>query len=142
MTGGPISDGRLVSCEHDIVTFMARNKDKNSSKAQVPVKLSGVEFTRRWSLHILPKNFTKTRCFGGYSSSTKDEFLALCRALRPQTELQQEPPTEHELEEERDTDDPPSCPLCEQPMQLIGETERPSWRELFYGPDHHHWFES
>ena len=142
MTGGPISDGRLVSCEHDIVTFMARNKDKNSSKAQVPVKLSGVEFTRRWSLHVLPKNFTKTRCFGGYSSSMKDEFLALCRALRPHAEFQKELPTEYELEEESDTDDPPSCPLCEQPMQLTAETERPSWRELFYGPDHHHWFES
>ncbi len=68
MTGGPISDRRLVSCENDVVTFMARSKDKTKPKQQTPVKLSGVEFTRRWSLHILPKGFTRTRYFGGYSS--------------------------------------------------------------------------
>ena len=82
---GPISDRRLVSRENDIVTFMARSTDKTKSKQQVPVRLSGVEFTRRWSLHILPKGFTRTRCYGGYSSRYRKRFIALCHQLRPQT---------------------------------------------------------
>ncbi len=71
MTGGPISDRRLLSCENNIVTYLARSKDKRSTGKQVPEKLTGVEFTRCWSLHILPKGFTKSRCFGGYLSLAK-----------------------------------------------------------------------
>jgi hypothetical protein len=81
MTGGPISDRRLVSAQPKQVIFLARNPNKSSPQRQVPVKLSGVEFTRRWCLHILPKGFTKTRCYGGYSSTKRTEFIALCQRL-------------------------------------------------------------
>lgn len=144
MTGGPISDRRLVSCENDIVTFMAREKKKGGSKRQVPVELSGVEFTRRWSLHILPKGFTKSRCFGGYSSANRTAFIAKCKLLQPPAQAADEdqsltgevPCEDTQASSER------SCAKCQQPMQLISETHRPSWRDLFYGPDHHAWFES
>jgi Putative transposase len=57
MKGGPIANSRIVSCEDDVATFMARSKDK-SIKKQVPIKMSGVAFTRSWTMHILPKGFT------------------------------------------------------------------------------------
>ena len=143
MTGGPISDRRLVSCENDIVTFMARNKDKHSSVSQIPEKLSGVEFTRCWSLHILPKGFTKSRCFGGYSSARRTAFIAMCHQLRPPAAADEGDPKVGEANTAAtDTPIERCCAKCQRPMQLICETRRPSWRDLFYGPSHHAWFES
>ena len=142
MTGGPISDRRLVSCEADTITFLARSKDKSKPKQQVHEKLSGVEFMRRWSLHILPKGFTKTRCYGGYSSRCRGNFIALCKQLCP-------PPPAETISEAAPVataqtdrnDDAPCCPRCQQAMQLTRNTQRPSWRDLFYGPSHQPWFE-
>lgn len=143
MTGGPISDRRLVSCENDIVTFMARSKDKHSAAKQVPVKLSGIEFTRCWSLHILPKGFTKSRCFGGYSSARRSAFIANCKQLRPPvTAAPVEVQASIPINAERSASSELGCAKCQQPMQLVSETSRPSWRDLFYGPNHHAWFES
>jgi hypothetical protein len=59
MTGGPISDGRLIEVTGGRVYFWARSADK--SGRQVPVSLSTLEFVRSWTLHILPKGFTKAR---------------------------------------------------------------------------------
>jgi len=83
MTGGPISDQRLVSCENGIVTFKARPGNKSKSKRQIEVKQSGVELVRNWTMHILPKGFTKSRCYGGYSSCNRTAFIALCQQLMP-----------------------------------------------------------
>jgi hypothetical protein len=33
------------------------------------------------------------------------------------------------------------CPHCQTEMELESHTRRPSWRELFYGPDHPRWME-
>ena len=153
MTGGPISDRRLVSRENDAVTFMARSTDKTKPKQQVPARLSGVEFTRRWSLHILPKGFTRTRCYGGYSGRYRKSFIALCHQLRPQSSADEQQTTSTETEGEQEAEKPrdveciadqraPACPHCQQSMDPIRDTPRPSWRDLFYGPAHHAWFES
>jgi hypothetical protein len=143
MTGGPISDRRLVSCEADTITFLARSKDKQNSKQQVQEKLSGVEFLRRWSLHILPKGFTKTRCYGGYSSRYRSSFIAQCKTLCPPLQAEEPPLAAPVATTETDREDvTPCCPHCRQAMQLISNTRRPSWRDLFYGPDHHPWFHS
>lgn len=142
MTGGPISDRRLVSCENDIVTFTARGRDKTKPKHQTLVKISGVEFTRYWSLHILPKGFTKTRYFGGYSSGQRKAFLALCQQLTPQLPVATDTPpevAEVEVQDAEASDSAPCCTKCQRPMTLAAETRRPSWRDLFYGPDSHPW---
>ena len=151
LTGGPLSDHRLVSCERDVITFRVRSKDKTKQKRkqQELARLSGVEFTRSWSLHILPKGFTKTRCYGGYSNTKRDAYLALCRQFCPMPpEIEPRPTPPSETSSETATDDEPfvrpvpNCPRCQQPMQEVSFTYRPSWREIFYGPDHHPWFES
>jgi hypothetical protein len=56
MTGGPISDRRLIEVKDGRVYFWARSSDK--SGRQVPVSLPTIEFIRRWTLHILPKGLT------------------------------------------------------------------------------------
>jgi Putative transposase len=67
MTGGPISDRRLIEVKKGRVYFWARSSDKSGRK--VSVSLSTLEFIRRWTLHILPKGFTKVRCYGGWSNT-------------------------------------------------------------------------
>ncbi|MEZ6116174.1 MAG: hypothetical protein R3C28_06320, partial [Pirellulaceae bacterium] len=47
------SNRRLINMDENRVTFLARNLNKSSSQGQIPISLTGVEFTRRWSLHIL-----------------------------------------------------------------------------------------
>lgn len=143
MTGGPISDRRLVNCENDDTSFMARNKDKHSSVGQVVERLTGIEFTRRWSLHILPKGFTKSRGYGGYSSARRTGFISLCKLLQPLTPAVEDQSAVGAADSlVADEAEVRCCAKCQQPLQLICETRRPSWRDLFYGPDHHAWFES
>ncbi len=62
LTGGPISDRRLISHERGDVTFWARTgKTPGGGRAETQAyTLSGTEFVRRWSLHILPKGYVKT----------------------------------------------------------------------------------
>jgi hypothetical protein len=55
LTGGPISDRRLLELQDDQVHFLARAKDK--SGRQVRETLPALEFVRRWTLHILPQGF-------------------------------------------------------------------------------------
>jgi hypothetical protein len=52
LTGGPISDRRLIEHQDGKITFWARSHDKRAGNPSKPYTLSGVEFTRRWSLHI------------------------------------------------------------------------------------------
>lgn len=169
LTGGPIADHRLVRCDHDVVTFQARSRDKTKQRnkkkqrihqrPQVEVPLSGAEFTRRWTLHILPKGFTRTRCYGGYSNTNRQAYLKLCQALNPTQSSEASQTTAvseqsaHTAEEDsepeasaaesKDAEDQrPCCPRCQQRMTEVAFTYRPSWREVFYGPNHHSWFES
>lgn len=62
------------------VTFQVKNYKKGGKKEQL--KLSTHEFVRRFSLHVLPKGFTRIRHYGILSSGWKKEKLpALQMAL-------------------------------------------------------------
>ena len=130
LTGGPISDGRLLSHENGHVTFWARSKNKKAGNRSRRVRLSGIEFTRRWALHILPKGFTKSRCYGGFSSRLRREYLSRCRTL---LKLPDGEPTTTSAPE---ADDPPAestprCPHCETLLECIHSQKRASWRDIF-----------
>jgi len=76
LTGGPISGSRLVRHEDGQVTFTARKGTKTGgSRETEAMTVSGVEFVRRWSLHILPKGFTKTGRYGGYSNRHRQRYF-------------------------------------------------------------------
>jgi hypothetical protein len=89
-----------------------------------------------------PTGESKPEHVCGYSSSKRTSFLALCKQLCPQPATATEPLVESEQLEAEAKDTTPCCPNCQQKMELTAETRRPSWRDLFYGPDHHPWFES
>ena len=84
VSGGPISNGRLVSWENGQVTFMARSKEDplpGQAKEKVPVTISEVEFVRRWATHILPKGFTRVRHYGMSGNRHRAAYLQKCREL-------------------------------------------------------------
>ena len=129
MTGGPIGDNRIQSDKEGMVTFTARSNSKQKGKTNPPrpIELSGAEFVRRWSLHVLPKGFTRSRCYGGFHGSRRKAYLAACRKLLPVTEV--EAPGKSDPREEL-TKPAPKCPRCQIEMNCIAERARPSWREL------------
>jgi len=64
-----ITNQRILSIAAGKVTFMA--KDYRHLGVKRPVTLDGVEFLRRFTLHILPHRFVKIRRFGIYNHTLK-----------------------------------------------------------------------
>jgi hypothetical protein len=143
LTGGPISDRRIIRDEDGRITFWARSKDKARGNPSRPFSLPGREFVRRWTMHILPKGYTRSRQFGGYHGTKSAEYLERCRELLAKTEsaVAGTPPTQPP------GDNQPHCPCCDVPMRLIDQQQRPSWKVIFqrriyedatlYSPMHH-----
>lgn len=67
-----IRDARMVSVTDEAVTFRTR---------QGPVTLSGAEFVRRFSLHVLPRGFRKVRHFGLYAPGAMGSRRERARGL-------------------------------------------------------------
>lgn len=74
-----ISNKRIISMDRESVTFMA--KDYAADGKYKPMKLSGVEFIKRFLMHVLPKRFVRIRHYGLLSSRCKKDKMALCRNL-------------------------------------------------------------
>ena len=85
-----ISNDRILSMNQTHVTFIAKDYRERAQKK--PVTMTGVEFLRRFCLHILPKRFVKIRRYGIYNHTTK-------RSMKLQFETEQSPI-------EKDTDQP------------------------------------
>ena len=70
-----ISNHRIKAIKEGRVHFSAKDYKKGGQK--VPLVLEQKEFIRRFSLHILPKGFTRIRHYGILSSSTKVKYKEL-----------------------------------------------------------------
>lgn len=73
-----ISNGRLVRMDERTVTF--RYKDYRDHDRLKEMTLSGVEFVRRLSLHILPPAFTKIRHYGILGNNQRATQVPLARS--------------------------------------------------------------
>jgi hypothetical protein len=144
MTGGPISNRRLISDEDGVVTFWARSKDKRKDNRSEPFSLRGTEFARRWTMHILPKGYTRSRSYGGYHGAKRAAYLGCCREL---LEITDDDSAKAGDDVECGEPPEPACPNCETPMVCIFRQARPSWKKIFerdiyadpgiYSPMHH-----
>lgn len=65
-----ISNQRIQNIDESGVSFLYKDYKDNSKKKLT--KLSGVEFLRRFCMHILPYRFVKIRYYGMLSSKQKD----------------------------------------------------------------------
>lgn len=72
-----IGNQRIVSMTKETVTFKVKD-EKNKTKT---VTLQGVEFIRRYLMHILPKRFVKVRYYGLLANINRKTKLALSRKL-------------------------------------------------------------
>jgi hypothetical protein len=70
-----ISNHRIKNIDDSWVTFFY--KDYRDNSRIKPTKLSGVEFLRRFCMHILPKRFVKIRYYGILSTKQKDRVKSL-----------------------------------------------------------------
>ena len=123
LTGGPISDHRILSADDREVTFLVREgQQTGGSREQVPMTLSRAEFVRRWCLHIQPHQLTKTRCFGGWANSRRQGYLAQLESVSV------------DLGSIIDMTDDPKPLCCEhcggESLTLIGQDRKPSWSLL------------
>lgn len=129
LTGGPISDHRILSADDLEVTFLARQGNHTGGdRQQVPLTLSTEEFIRRWCLHIQPHQLTKTRCFGGWANSKQQDYRERMESALAK-ETASEPTT---LELEATLDERRLC--CEscgsKSLRLTGQQAKPSWSVL------------
>ncbi len=153
LTGGPISDSRIVAADANFVIFMAREgKRVGGERRQVPVTIPTLEFVRRWCEHIQSEQLTKTRYFGGWCSRNRTEYQERCQRLLG---LDQDPAAEQVAEpdstqadsaradsnqcdsttlstqpaiDSRCTVSIPQCPACAgSALRLIAHTPKPEW---------------
>ena len=149
LTGGPISDSRILAADEHEVTFHAREgRVTGGERVQVPVTVSTPEFIQRWCMHIQPSQLTKTRYCGGWSSRRRTQYVEYCQELRGSTDF--DPVIIEAMDDasklsqialgavDGKTDKPsaPICPQCEnQPMRLTGQIPKPSWYDILQHTD-------
>jgi hypothetical protein len=158
VTGGPISDWRIVSNENGIVKFMARSIDRAAREKpeRVPIEVTAVEFVKRWIQHILPKGFVRSRHYGNHANSNRAEYLQQARALlglaKDKEELLADELESNEwnpdASEDKDASEVeldssvPRCPNCGQAMVKVDFQRRPSWRITMRSKYRPSWYDS
>ena len=146
LTGGPISDLRIVAADTEHVTFLAREgKQVGGEREQVPVTIPTLEFMRRWCAHIQPEQLTKTRYFAGWCSCKRTEYQANCHRLLGLrlTETDEvaecEPTSSATAPTAGDSLDQGSrlkCPVCEShSLSLTGQIAKPAWSSVLTHSD-------
>jgi len=113
-----ISNHRLQNTENGSVTFSAKDY-RNGGKTH-PVTLTDQEFIRRFSMHILPKGFTRIRHFGILSSALKKSTIPELQQQLGKPQLPEKLKLVHR-----------PCPVCKtgQLVTLVTFTARgpPAW---------------
>ena len=146
LTGGPISDRRLISYDGSIVTFSARKGTTHGGSDETEdVPLPAGEFVRRWCLHILPQGFSKSRRYGGWSSQHQQRYIKQCRELLSRDGQQdgrtsEVPPATSDSTPAAAEPFERPCPICGHGLERLEFVHRTSWRDIFSSTDRPHWY--
>jgi hypothetical protein len=73
-----ISDRRILAIHDDRVSFSYRDNERGGHRVMT---LGGVEFLRRFLLHVLPTGFVRIRYYGLFANRVRAQNLDRCRAL-------------------------------------------------------------
>jgi hypothetical protein len=104
-----ISDSRILRMDDDTVTFAYQDRKDGNRKRTMT--LDGVEFLRRFLLHVLPKGFVRIRYFGLLANRVRADNLARCRELLSAQAPPSPPPSSPSKAESTD-EDRHRCPTC------------------------------
>ena len=117
---GMIHESRLKQLTAETVSFSYKDYQDNSRIKKMT--LSGVEFIRRYLLHILPKGFMRIRHYGILASACREKKLALIRKVTQQAVLiKKEVSTSSEINW--------PCPICKQGLLLLASMTIPMLTE-------------
>ena len=117
-----ITNQRILNIADGKVTFLAKDyRDKATKK---PVALDGVEFLRRFTMHILPRRFVKIRRFGIYNHTVKRNLkLQFVPEEKPGIDAilkkQQAPETNLERFARLTGINPCLCPVCKTGKMVV-----------------------
>ena len=134
-----ITNQRILNIAGGKVTFIA--KDYRDRAIKKPVTLDGVEFLRRFIMHVLPTRFVKIRRYGIYNHTAKRNLkLKFVPDEKPgiDTLIKHKEPPETNLQRfQRLTGiDPCLCPVCKKGlMVIVRELPRirsPAWLAAFH----------
>ncbi len=117
-----ITNQRILNIAGDKVTFIA--KDYRDNAVKKTVTLDGIEFLRRFTMHILPRQFVKIRRFGIYNHTTKRNLaLKFVPEEKPDIDdiIKRKQPPETNLQRlERLTGiNPCICPVCKKGKMIL-----------------------
>ena len=117
-----ITNQRILNIADGKVTFIA--KDYRDGAVKKPVTLDGVEFLRRFTLHILPVRFVKIRRYGIYNHTVKRHLeLQFVTEEKPDVDAlinRQNPPETRLQRFERLTGvNPCQCPVCKTGRMVV-----------------------
>jgi hypothetical protein len=130
VAGAAISDQRLLSHADGQVTFAAKNYRQGRKRQRLT--LPGVEFVRRFLLHVLPRGFPRIRYYGLLANTQRALRLPRCRQLLGATpagpaDLPVATAAEPLLAAEAEA---PNCPACGRGwLVLIESYPRPAWSD-------------
>jgi hypothetical protein len=126
-----ISNSRILDYDGKNVSFRWRDRAQGNRLDVLP--LSGLEFARRFVLHILPPRFVRIRHYGFLSNRARQGSLARCRALVRGGEITS--PVPRQEKENRAAaclrlfgKDPARCPACGHGRMQTREDWRPAYR--------------
>ena len=110
-----ITNQHFVNITDKTVTFFA--KDYRDRAVKKPVTLNGIEFLRRFTMHILPQRFVKIRRFGIYNPTfIRNHKLEFVPEEKPDINAiikkQNGPETSLERLERLTGINPSLCPVC------------------------------
>jgi len=117
-----ITNQRILNIAGGRVTFIA--KDYRDRAIKKTVTLDGVEFLRRFTMHILPTRFVKIRYFGIYNHTAKRklelQFLPDRKSDIDSLIKDKEPPETRLQRLERLTGyNPCKCPVCKKGRMVV-----------------------
>ena len=117
-----ITNQRILNIAGDKVTFIA--KDYRDNAVKKTLTLDGIEFLRRFTMHILPWQFVKIRRFGIYNHTTKRNLaLKFVPEEKPDIDdiiKRKQPPKTNLQRLERLTGiNPCICPVCKKGKMIL-----------------------
>jgi hypothetical protein len=117
-----ISNYRLIAIEDGKVHFYW--KDYADGNQQKTMALDGVEFIRRFLLHVVPSGFRRIRYFGFLAHTHRAEKLELCRRLLKVGQTSDREPAAHLATDQgtiKAAVPPNLCPACNQGRLIVIE---------------------
>jgi hypothetical protein len=117
-----ITNQRILNISEAKVTFIA--KDYRDGAAKKPISMDGVEFLRRFTMHILPGRFVKIRRYGIYNPTLiRNHKLQFIPEEKPDIEAtvkkQKDPETNLERLKRLTGINPCLCPVCKTGHMVI-----------------------